>query len=80
MIKEGFSQENVTTLYDSYGIKIPDDAVFIKGINVASRDPVVMILFDIPFEHDDVKVTIEVIKEYLCSYLNVDSSRFSYGL
>ncbi len=49
-IKEGFSDELLYSLKAEYGVTIPEDAVFIEGVNTNGwQDPYVIVLFELPY-------------------------------
>ena len=78
-ICEGFSNELISTLASRYQMTIPQDAVFIKGINTNTiRDPMVVILFECPL-NDIQSMDDNNGCSFVCSTLKLDESRYSFG-
>ena len=78
-IEDGFTEELLSVLDTQYHITIPEDAVFIKGINTnAMRDPCVVILFEIPAE-PGLSSEIESVYNYISQKLKLDESRHHFG-
>lgn len=75
-IKKGFSQELLDTLSDQYQISIPEDAVFLKGINTnAFRDPSVVVLFELPVDTNQIH-TADDIEDYIYQKLKLDFEQY----
>ncbi len=77
-IREGFSSSLTNVLSSKYQMIIPNDAIFIKGINSNTiRDPMVIILFECPINEnwskDDNGYSL------VCQTLKLDESRYSFG-
>ncbi len=77
-IKKGFSQELLDTLSDQYQISIPEDAVFLKGINTnAFRDPSVVVLFELPVDTNQIH-TADDIEDYIFQKLKLDPDQYDF--
>ncbi len=78
-ICEGFSYELTGSLADRYQITIPQEAIFIKGINTnAFRDPSVVILFECPL-NEIPSMDDNLGLDFVFRALSLDESRYSYG-
>lgn len=79
-IKKGFSDELLSVLDTQYQITIPDDAVFIKGINTnAFRDPMVVVLFEIPVEPYKKLSDPDRLCNYVIQKLHLDQELYTSG-
>ena len=78
-IRQGFSSELKEGLQSRYQIAIPDNAVFIKGVNARSvQDPAVIVLFHIPLE-GDCRLAQEDPYAYVARVLQLDEEYWSNG-
>lgn len=78
-IENGFSAGLLSVLDAQYQITIPDDAIFVKGINTnAIRDPSVVILFELPIEVH-IASEIDSLNNYIFQKMNLDKSRYTFG-
>lgn len=78
-IENGFSAELLSILVARYQISIPDNAIFVKGINTnAIRDPSVVILFELPTEIH-IASEMDSLNNYIFEKLNLDKSRYTFG-
>lgn len=74
-IINGFSDELSDGLNTQYGIKIPEKAVFIKGLNTNSfRDPCIVILFSCSINESACVADMDT---YVRELLNLDQERYS---
>lgn len=78
-IEDGFTEELLSVLDTKYHITIPEDAVFIKGINSNDmHDPSVVILFELPAE-PVLSSDREGVYNYIFQKLELDESRHHGG-
>ena len=74
-IKQGFSDALLDGLHTQYGIEIPKEAAFIKGINTYTfRDQFAVILFTCSIDENAYMTDPDA---YVCDLLNLERERYS---
>ncbi len=74
-IQHGFSDALLEGLHMQYGVEIPEEAVFKKGINTYTfRDQFVVILFTCDIDENAYMTDSDA---YVCDLLNLDRERYS---
>ncbi len=80
-IKQGFSQYTLDALKSDYGITIPKNALFIKGLNSNTfRDSSVDILFECPIDDSLNTDDMHAVCDWVYDILELDKNMYIGGL